>query len=38
MNLESIAVMFQLVRPAGPSGRLLGDDRLARMDEGGGRV
>jgi hypothetical protein len=38
MDLQPIAVMLQLVRPACSSWGLLGDDWLARMDESGGRV
>src|SRR5262249_38664940 len=33
VDLQSIAVMLEFVRPAGAAGRLLGDDWLARMDE-----
>ena len=33
MDLESVPVMLQFVHPARPSGRLLGDNRKARMDE-----
>src|SRR5262245_14796092 len=38
MDLLSIAVMLQFVRPAWPSWRLLGDDWLARMNESGRRI
>src|SRR5262249_23625988 len=38
VNLQPIAVMLQLVRPARPRRRLLGDDWLAWMDEGGRRI
>jgi hypothetical protein len=38
MDLQPIAVMLELVRPARPTWRLLGDDRLARMNEGGRRI
>jgi hypothetical protein len=33
MDLQPIAVMLQLVRPARSTWRLLGDDWLARMNE-----
>src|SRR5262249_38683731 len=36
--LEPIAVIFQLMRPTWPGGRLLGDDWLARMNESGRRI
>ena len=38
VDLQPIAVVLELVRPAGTARRLLGDGRTARMDEGGGRV
>ena len=38
MDLESVPVMLQLVRPASTARRLLGDDWLARMDESSRRV
>src|SRR5262245_27745194 len=38
MDLQPIAVVLQLVRPAWPCRRLLGDDRTTRMDESSGRV
>src|SRR5262249_32927956 len=38
MNLEAIAVMLQLVRPARSTRWLLGDDWLTRMNESSGRV
>src|SRR5262245_24339922 len=38
MNLQPIAVMLQLVRPTRTGWRFLGDSRLTRMDESGGRV
>src|SRR6476661_2013606 len=37
MDLQPIAVMLQLVRPAWPGGWLLGDSRLTWMNEGGRR-
>jgi len=38
MDLQPIAIVLQLVRPAWPGRRLLGDDWLARVDECGGRI
>jgi hypothetical protein len=38
MDLQPVAVMLQLMRPARPRGRLLGDDWLTRMNENGRRV
>jgi hypothetical protein len=38
VDLQPIAVMLQLMRPAWPGWRLLGHDRLTRMDEGSRRV
>src|SRR5262245_9819654 len=38
MNLQSITVMLQLVRPARTGWRLPGDNRLTRMDESSGCV
>jgi hypothetical protein len=38
MDLEPMAVVFQLMRPTRPAWRLLGDDGLARMNESGRRV
>jgi hypothetical protein len=37
-DLQSVAVMLQLMRPAWPGWGLLGDDWLTRMNESGGRV
>src|SRR5512138_3815923 len=38
VDLQSIAVMLEFVRPAGTAGRLLGDDWLTRMDESSRRI
>jgi hypothetical protein len=38
MDLQPVAVVLQLVRPARSRWWLLGDDWLARMNEGGGRI
>jgi len=38
VDLQPIAVMLQLMRPARTAGRLLGDDWLAGMDESSRRV
>jgi hypothetical protein len=38
MDLKPIAVVLQLVRPTRPAWRLLGDDWLTRMNEGGRRI
>jgi hypothetical protein len=35
MDLQPIAIMLQLVRPARPTRGLLGDNWLARMNESG---
>ncbi|MGB9020715.1 MAG: hypothetical protein WCC77_24205, partial [Pseudolabrys sp.] len=38
MYLQPVAVMLQLMRPARSRWGLLGDDWLARVNEGGGRI
>src|SRR5262245_23143735 len=38
MDLQPVAVMLQLMRPAKAAWRLLGDDRLTRMNECNRRV
>ena len=38
MDLQPVAVELQLVRPARTTRRLFGDDWLARVNEGGGRI
>jgi hypothetical protein len=38
MDLQPVAIMLQLVRPARPARRLLGDDWLERMNESSRRV
>jgi hypothetical protein len=38
MDLQPVAIMLQFVRPAWSTRGLLGDDWLARMNEGDGRI
>jgi hypothetical protein len=38
VDLQPIAVMLQLMRPARSGWRPVRNDRAARMDEGGGRI